>query len=235
MKLIFGIYLAILGTVPLLVASNSLKSPATDGVWVCSEANWGGICSWTPVNTSIWLCTIVNPQWRTWSIGPGKDIVCDVYQDSTCPESFDPHVVLSTSFPGNASLAGPAALGGQRSANITAYKAYSCWPIQGKRSVDTASEIDSISITTVSSIEEPRVNARTVENRDGLGLYTCSAPNYHGTCDWIPVIAKDESGAPCLPFPFPESSSISFGPDKGVMCKVYNWIALTMQVVMILL
>lgn len=223
MKLIFGIFLSILGTLPLLVASNPLKSRATDGVWVCPEANWGGVCSWTPVNASTWSCNVVNTQLKAWSIGPDKDIACDVYQDSTCPESFDPHVVLSTSFPGIASLAGPAAQGGQGSANITTYKAYHCWPTLGKRSVDTDSKADAISITTVSTSEDPRLNARTIAPRGGLGLYTCSAPNYHDTCEWIPVTAKDESDALCLPLPFPESSSISFGPDEGVMCKVYNW------------
>ena len=226
MKLTFGILLSILGVLPLLVASNPLNSRATDGVWVCPEANWGGVCTWTQVTPGTSNCTIINPEWKAWSIGPDKDVVCNVYQDSNCPIGLDPNVHIkyySTYLPGNASVVGPAAQDGQGAANVTTYKAYQCWPKVGKRSIDTDMEADTNSMTNIPTIEDPQDKTRTVEPRGDHILYICSEPKYHGTCEWVPITAKDELHALCLPLPYPRSSSISFGPDEGVTCKVYNW------------
>ena len=54
-----------------------------------------------------------------------------------------------------------------------------------------------------------------------LGVYICSQPNWAGTCQWTPLIPSDDTG-PCTLIPFTSSPRISFGPDPGVECKVWD-------------
>ena len=56
------------------------------------------------------------------------------------------------------------------------------------------------------------------------GLYICSEPNWRGECSWsIPEGVKHPDGDnTCQTTPYSGSQIVSFGPDRGVSCRMYG-------------
>lgn len=203
------------GSLSLLAASKRPTSRATNGVLVCPEAEWKGHCEWTQVGVSQ-NCRPVPSGWERWSLGPDIDVTCFLYANTQCnSESYTSRT--QTNWPGLDKLAGPAYPIAKRAASVIACKAYACKKREaGKPEPDPSNGVNA------PNFQVPGANIRAVEPRGEGILYICQLPHWQGKCEYWPIEATDEIQAPCLSFPYPTSSTaVSFGPDPGVVCKVY--------------
>ena len=203
------------GSLSPLATSNPLEARAADGVLICPEAGWKGQCEWTQVGMSP-DCRPVPSGWQRWSLGPDIDVTCFLYADTQCKsESYT--IRTQTNWPGLDKLAGPAYTIGKRDASVTACKAYAC----NKREADNPKPNPSNGVHAP-NFQVPGANVRAIEARDKGNLYICELPYWQGTCELWSVEATEEIHAPCAAFPYPTSSTaVSFGPDPGVVCKIY--------------
>ncbi len=186
--------------------SRTVTSRAEGGVYVCQLPQWQGQCDWLTVQATDEVHAQCLPfpystSSSSISFGPDKGVVCKAYIDIGCvvrrPQDF---VEITT--PGSSDLTKHATSSG------VGWAKFKCWQPDDSK-------------VTAPSTAISGANTRSITPRGELGLYTCAAAHWQGFCSWLPVTDRDELNAPCYPLPFPDQSSISFGPDRGVMCKVY--------------
>ena len=86
----------------------------------------------------------------------------------------------------------------------------------------TTSTTDMIANITTKDMEAAIIT-KDIGPPQNVGLYMCSEPDWNGTCHWaIPEgILDANSDTICHDLPYSNSIFISFGPDTGIICKVW--------------
>jgi hypothetical protein len=80
------------------------------------------------------------------------------------------------------------------------------------------------------AVEYPEADAREAESilerRDDKkawpGIWFCKQTGFKKPCQWIPTGGKGALDCSRIPYTEEHNPNISMGPDKGVICRVYN-------------
>ena len=179
-------------------ARDTLRSRAS-GIYMCDAPNFNGHCQWHPLPVG---CTSFSPQYdvREISFGPDPTVKCTVYNNAGCSITADGSVSMNIKHPGF-SIHGPLHTGSGGIAMI----AYHC-----------ESTLDRPSLP----IDGNTISVDKVVARDTVGVYICNGPNWTGHCKWHQLV--DTGGQFCNSLEDAQnSSSISFGPDQGVLCSLH--------------